>query len=317
MTPSDPHWSIAIFSARESVETLFGSVEAAARACGQTAAVVDILVNGNRALAEALAPQLARMKNVAPSCTIRLWFILMGDKGHTWNQFLQTINPGAALAFFIDGYVKVRPDATSLIDSGLRLNPSAVAATGLPTSGRSAPTLRRDMLKWGGMHGNLFAVRGSVLATLAQRGFRLPLGVYRNDSLLASVFNYNLSPSEFAVDVKRVLIQPDATWDVAEHSQPLWKKVNIQIKRMLRQGQGDLENAALRDHFSQRRLRPELLPLTSSELMLSWVEANPGRFHQMCMRRPLTWYAYQKIRKPRDWSMSARAPELLLSIGAP
>lgn len=274
-------------------------------------------MNGNRQLAEAVTKPLQGLTSPNESIDLRLWFVIEGDKGHTWNQFLQIINPGAEITFFIDGYVEVRADAFALIDSGLRHNRKSIAATGLPTSGRSAPALRRNMLRWGGMHGNLFAVRGSVLATLAQRGFRLPLGVYRNDSLLASVFNYNLSPGDFDVDTSRVLIQQDATWDVAEHSQPLWKKVNVQIKRMLRQGQGDLENAALQDHFNKRRLRPETLPHTSAELVIAWVEANLKHFRKMCLTRPLTWYAYRKIQQQRDWSKSTQAPELLLSVGAP
>ena len=314
MTQPAPQWSVAIFLARESIDILIRTIQSAMLACGSRVAVIDVLVNGNSELANGAATALTDLVPKNSNCTLRLWFVREGDKGHTWNQFLHVINPGAEVTFFIDGYVEVRPDAFSLIDFGLRAHPLSIAATGLPTSGRSAPALRRDMLRWGGMHGNLFAVRGAVLATLAQRKFRLPLGIYRNDSLLASVFNYNLSPGEFEVDVSRVLIQQDATWDVAEHSQPLWKKVSVQLKRMLRQGQGDLENAALQTHFTTRRLRPETLPETSAELITSWVRANQEQFRKMWMRRPLTWYAYRKIQQPRNWSLSTRTAELILTV---
>lgn len=313
MTPSAPHWSVAIFSARESVETLVCSVNAAVLACGNTTSVVDVLVNGNRLLAEAVGPILAAMSAVAPSCTIRLWFIPMGDKGHTWNQFLHLIDPQAKLAFFIDGYVAVRPDSFRLIEDGLNDDSTAIAATGLPSAGRSAAALRKTMMQNGGLHGNLFAVRRSALSTLVGRGFRMPLGIYRNDSLLATVFNYNLSPAEHEVDTKRVRIQSDATWNVLDPASSLREKIFTHLKRKLRQGQGDLENYAFRTHFTDQRLRPETLPSTSTGLVTDWVHKHPREFRQLWLRNPVILYAFSKISKARDWSAAKQSPILISS----
>ena len=316
MTPSDPQRSIAIFSARESVDTLLGSIKAAIRACGNVTAIVDILVNGNRPLADAVAPFLAGLRDLAPSCTVRLWFIPMGDKGHTWNQFLHEINPKAEYSFFIDGYVAVRADALQLIEDGLKRDPKAVAATGLPSSGRSAAALRQSMIQNGGLHGNLFAMRRSVLLTLAERGFRLPLGIYRNDSLLATVCNYNLSPAENEVDTKRVMIQANATWDVMEDATALRQKISTHLKRKLRQGQGDLENYALHHHFTERRLRPEALPATSAVLVKEWVHQHPREYRELWLKNPLILHAFSKISQTRDWSAAERKPLLVFSSQA-
>ena len=96
-----PKWSVAIFSARESVETLMGTVGAAITACGAVVVVIDVLVNGNRQLAEAAKDAFHNTLRLVSSCTVRLWFVEEGDKGHTWNQLLHAITVNAELAFFI------------------------------------------------------------------------------------------------------------------------------------------------------------------------------------------------------------------------
>ena len=316
MTPPEPEWAVAIFSARESVDTLVGSVKAAVRACGQVVAVVDVLVNGNPGLAKALLPYLAEMNDVAPSCTVRLWFIPMGDKGHAWNQFLHQIQLRAAVTFFIDGYVAVRDNAFLFLAGGLQKTPDAVAASGLPSSGRSAGALRARMMQHGGLHGNLFAVPRKTLSTLAERGFCLPLGIYRNDSLLATVFNYNLNPADNQVDIRRIVMQADATWDVLEHASPLWKKILTHLKRKVRQGQGDLENYALHTHFTVQRLRPEMLQRTSAELVMAWVDRHPQEFRELWHKNPLILHAFKKIAEPRDWTAAEQSASLLFSSAA-
>jgi hypothetical protein len=307
-----PRWSIAVFAARESLDTLKACIRAAVNASKNEDVVIDVLVNGNRALAE----QTAQLPDFAgeghENVVVRVWFISTGDKAHTWNEYVHRIWQGG-MAYFIDGYAEVREDALSFIEAGLNDVPNALGATGVPTSGRSAAALRQLMLKEGGIHGNLYAIRGTVMSTLRERGFRLPLGLYRTDSLIGAVLVYQLDPSQNTWDTKRMFVHPQATWHVQQTG--MWKPKDIwgQCKRKLRQAQGILENRAVRQHLAVEKRLPETLPHTISELVGKWIAACPQDARHIFLKHPITLYAARKLRQPRDWSDTNILPILLSS----
>lgn len=302
MTTFSFHWAVAIFASRESADTLVRSVQAAVIACGTAHSNVDILVNGNTALAEQMHDLLGALGKVPVTCRIRLWSILFGDKAHAWNQFMHQISCESELTFFVDGYVQVRPDSFSSIAAGLKMNPNAIAATGVPTVGRTATALRQQMIEGGGLHGNLYAVRSSTMEMLKNRKVTLPLGLYRNDGLLGAMFNYNLNPAEYDWNPKRILVQPESSWDLQEQQKTLLKTAKGKFDRLLRQNQGILENLAVREHFSLNKLRPERLPLRNDMLINSWVARHAKHANFIFLRHPLTRYAFHRLQKPRDWT---------------
>jgi hypothetical protein len=75
-----PPWSVAIICARETADTLGCCIAAAIAACAGRAATIDVLVNGNRTLADEMQAALATKTLADQACTLRRWFIPMGDK---------------------------------------------------------------------------------------------------------------------------------------------------------------------------------------------------------------------------------------------
>jgi hypothetical protein len=307
---ASPTWSVAIFAARETTETLARCIRAASAACAGRDAVIDVLINGNAALAQAAAA----MDWDAAQGRVRVWSIAMGDKAHTWNEYLHRIWPKGATSFCIDGYAEVKPGALAAIAERMAQDSSRLGATGVPTCGRSAARLREQMLKSGGIHGNLYAVRPEAMQALREQGFRLPLGLYRTDPLLGSVLMFGLDPANNQWDPTRIAVEAGATWDVRGLSDLTWNNLRSQVKRMVRQAQGDLESRAAREHLAVKRLAPHLFPRTVRELVHGWIEEHPQQARSLFFKRPLCLHAARKLKVERDWSAAATPPEL---VGGP
>ncbi|HET7751001.1 MAG TPA: hypothetical protein VFK81_16550 [Terriglobales bacterium] len=305
-------WSVAIFASRENSATLCSAVQAAVVAAAGVPACVDVLVNGNEQLALETAERLPRLRlEPGGSTAIRVWHIIVADKAHAWNEYLHELWPDSEVAFFVDGYAQVRPDAFALLSEGLTNNPNVLAASGVPSMGRSARLMRRSAQQGAAGHGNLHALRGEVCRQLRERGFRLPLGVYWTDGIVLGVVCFGLDPVRNEWDQSRILAHLQATW----WFRPLawWRLRDLWAhgKRMMRQARGRLENLAIREHLHLQRNPAESLPRTASELVQRWLEASPSRARRIFLRQPLCFFAARNLRRPRDWSQTALPPRLL------
>lgn len=310
MTTISSPWSIAIFAARETPIVLASCVHAAIAACAGRQAIVNVLINGNAELAEQFASVAKELDT--GTTALRIWSITTPDKAHTWNEFVYRIWDSDSIAFFIDGYAQVRPDALSAMERRLAATPDALAATGVPTSGRTATKIRNQMLCEGGIHGNLFAISHEGMEGIRRTGFRLPLGIYRTDPLIGAALMFRLDPANYAWDPRRVAVEPTATWHVDGIEELNWKNIKTQFKRILRQAQGELENRATREHMAIRKLPPQELPLTVAEMIEQWRASQPEQARALFRKNPLCRYAIRKLRSPRDWSSTATAPFLVL-----
>lgn len=307
--PTSP-WSIAIFAARETTAGLALCVTAAIKACTGRQAIINVLINGNAELADAFAIAANDLDHA--DTRLRVWSIAAPDKAHTWNEFIYRIWEGDSTAFFIDGYAQVRPDALTALASCLAATPDALGATGVPTCGRSAAAIRAQMLRDGGIHGNLFAISAEAMQGIRKAGFKLPLGIYRTDPLIGSVLMFRLDPANHTWNPRRIVVVPDATWHVDGIEDITLKNVKSQFKRILRQAQGDLESKASREHLAVRRLPPQQLPLTIADMIAEWIKTQPTQARSLFLKRPLSLYAARKLAAPRDWSATAIAPQLVL-----
>lgn len=304
-----PSWSIAVFSSRESVSVLQQTVDAVIRACGAQTACIDVLVNGNAALADNMADYIGRL--VQPdTIAIRVWHLAVADKACAWNSYVYSLWPQSDIAFFIDGYVRVKSDALGLLADGLQSSP-ALAATGVPSVGRSATQLKTQMLAEGGIHGNLFALPARTMRKLQAIQFRLPLGIYRTDSTIGAVINFNFDPSSNEWDARRILVHGDVTWDKDTQSWCSIKNLSSQTKRMLRQAQGVLENTAIKNHLAINKLAPGSLPETVAELVRSWVATHKEQARRLFFKNPLTYLAWRKLRETAVQSGPVAQPVLV------
>lgn len=311
-TTTGPDWSVAVFSARESSAVLVKAIAAALNARTSRSIVVDVIVNGNKTLAE----EIQRLKSELVSthdaaADLRIWYIALGDKANAWNQYVYHIWPQSELAFFVDGYVEVLPDAFSAIERGIATSEQYLAATGVPQVGHSATRLRRQMLREGGIHGNLFALSRIGMQKVVESGFKLPLNIYRTDPTLGAALAFNLDPVEYDFDLRRIRVEPNASWSYAPLSGFKGSHLLTQFKRFVRQAQGQLENRAIRNHFAVQKKSPASLPTTTRDLIEAWLKTATTREKMIFVKSPLTLYALHKLRRQNRTTTPGIEPELL------
>lgn len=302
-------WAVAIFAARESVATLAEVVHAIVVACTGHSTRIDVLVNGNADLAQELAHHFTSHPISADSkAHICIWFIKLGDKAQTWNTYVHRLYQGSRLTFFIDGYARPKTDALNELALALNGDDHALAATGVPSCGSSARSLSKAMQQSGGIHGNLFALTSRAMDEIRRRKFRLPMGLYRTDALIGAALTFGFDPARYKWDASRIQVQPTSTWDF----KPLqwWRLGDLKthLKRKGRQAQGELENLAVRDHLSRRRLAPETLPQTARDLVLRWWHGENGPTGHEILRHPSWLLAIRRFRQPQDWSSADLIP---------
>jgi hypothetical protein len=311
--PPNVDQSVAIFSSREDCSTLVRTIDAAKLAVHCQRAQIDVVINGNPSLADELKALLSLngLEADPPARKLQVWRVDLGDKAHAWNHYVKYIWPRSRLGFFVDGMVRVRENALDAIADALFRDPEAWAGTGVPTRGMSARWLRRQMLATGGIHGNLYAIRGDVLQRLVDSGFSLPLGIYRSDPLLGALMCFSLDPAGNAWDDRRIRVVADASWG---HDTLKWWSVGdwrTHLKRKRRQWQGVLENAAIRQWLAIDRRDPANISSTAAELVATWVRDCPQEAGALLRKHPHCREALITLTSRRDWSAAATPPTLL------
>jgi hypothetical protein len=308
-------WGVAVFAARESVTTLEDVVRAVVTACQGHPSRVDVLVNGNRGLAIELAQQFKSQPiNTGNNILVYIWFIALGDKAQTWNTYVHRLYKETQLTFFIDGYTRPDPRSLNELAMGLTKNYHALASTGVPSCGRSADQHIETMLREGGLQGGLFALSYKAMNEIRLRKFKLPMGLYRVDSVIGAVINFNFDPSANNWDTARIQVQPQATYYYEALKWWRVKDIISHIKRKRRQAQGVLENLAVRDHLAHRRKAPQTLPRTSRDLVNAWWSSPAGPPLWQIFWHPTWLLALLQLRADRDWSLADQAPEIVTVI---
>jgi len=307
-----PPWAVAIFAARESAATLEDTVSAAARAAAGRACRIDVLVNGNPELARELASRLQNgSSSFQTGLHIRVWFLEVGDKAQTWNTYVYRLYPGSELTFFVDGYARLEANALRELSLGLQGDQQALAASGVPSCGASARRHASAMLREGGIHGSLFVLPKQTMNEIRRRKFRLPMGLYRTDSLIGAVLNFGFDPAANAWNPTRIRVQANATW---QYTPLRWWRLNdlkTHWKRRGRQLQGVLENLAISDYLVHRQKAPGSLPSTARDLVLQWWRGENGpKWHQI-LRHPSRLLALRRFYAAQDWSKADAAPRLV------
>lgn len=305
----DSAWCVAVFASRETPKVLKSTLMAV-QAAIQKPATIDVLVNGNRELAESAKTIIAALTETRSLAKFRLWFIALGDKAHTWNVYLHALWPGDGLAYFIDGYTRPCANSLTLIEQALCANTVALGASGVPTVGHSAGKLRAAQIADRGIHGNLFCLCADTMLRLRAAGFRLPLGLYRTDPLIGAVLKYTLDPRQNTWNPERILVKQEATWLTDKKKWWSYAEIKSQFKRRIRQAQGDLENQAVRHHLSICRRPPQDMPVTIAALIETWLNETPLEAAAL-LKNPLRQHALNQLRRPRDWSLAEAPPELM------
>jgi len=301
---ANPAWGLAIFASRESVNVLSQTLQAA-RQAAPAGTQIDVLVNGNPALAQGLAHTLSATQS------LRVWSIPLADKANAWNQYIHQIWSGEEIAFFVDGYVRLNPDAVELLGNAVEANVQALGGTGVPTMGRSAKTLRENMIINTGFHGNFCCIKGDTLRQMRDQKVRLPVGLYRTDALMGAFLCYALDPRSHDWEDFRIHVHPTASWQIDPAKWWRARDMHAYLKRYFRQMRGKLENAAFADHLANRRCSPADLPTTAREMVLEWVEQCQDQVALFCKGRPLVRLALHQISRRSLMAPTNTMPELI------
>lgn len=306
-------WCVAVIASREKPKELLATIESILSSAHKLTNI-DVLVNGNSTLASDISKLIAERIFTDNVSSIRVWSLSLGDKANTWNQYLHRIWPGNGIAFFVDGYCRISPNAFRLLEEGMESSPNVLAATSVPTTGRSSAQWREAVLTQGGLVGGLFAFKKSVMLELRERNFNLPLGLYGYDATLGAVIAFGLDPSKNQWNLKeRIFAHPEVTW--VTNQKKWWRPSDIKshFNRTVKAALRVLVGQAVRDIFEIRKLVPEQLPRTTEELVLNWAENNPFDLRKTLRRSPLTRLALKNLRNPKDWSLAENIPILVYS----
>jgi glycosyltransferase involved in cell wall biosynthesis len=142
--------------------------------------------------------------------------IPIGDKCNAWNVYVHETLPalcaGLEIYFFMDGDARVVPGSFSAMERALRAKPRAHAASAVPASGRSADRAKREFMRQYGLHGNLYALRGSFVTRLQALSVRMPLRMEGDDGLIGALVKWDLAPERNETDDERVVPCKDASF---------------------------------------------------------------------------------------------------------
>jgi hypothetical protein len=258
------------------------------------------LINGNQALADALAAGLVQRQDAPDSARssprLKVWSIPLADKANAWNQYIHQLWAGEEIVFFIDGYVRFNADAVELLGTAVAANAQALEGTGVPTMGRSAKALSENMIANTGYHGNFCCIKGDTLQQMRDKQIRLPVGLYRTDSLMGAILCYALDPSCHIWEDYRIDVHPTASWQIAPAMWWQIKGLKACVKRYFRHARGQLENAAFADHLVNRLHPPAELPATAQEMVLEWVARCPTDFQRLVKQHPRNRQAFASFR---------------------
>jgi hypothetical protein len=299
-------WSIAVFGRNEAA-SIGECLRAIARAGQGHTPHVTVLLNGTTDGSQALAGRALREEGLA-GC---VYDIPHGDKSHAVNLFLHELRPRAETYFCVDAYARLRPDALRHLAARLDAQPKALAAAAVPSTGRSAPALRRMMLEQSGLHGSLFALRGAFVDRLVAAGLRLPVGLYRGDGMLGAFVLHDLDAAQGGWDTGRIAVTPEASWTTPDWQPWRWRDLRRHLRRLVQQGRGRLESAAIRSVIYDGGGFARL-PAHSDAMVLDWIAADPAARTPRAWRDPFASLALAQLRQSEPPSADSLRPRLVL-----
>ena len=306
-------WAIFVFSSREPVEVLAATVGSVLAEAAGRSMVLNVVVNGNPTLAAEISVQLRSRIDAPGGTRVRVWSVSLGDKAHAWNEAIHRLWVPAQCYLFVDGYVTLGRGALGFMQRSLDSAPGALAVTGLPRKGPSSAAVSRMLLEDGGIHGNVYALTAATVAELRRIAYRLPLGLYRNDSTLGAALSFGLNIHERSWNAKkRIAICNELIWGVP--TLDWWRPSHWRAyqRRRMRQAQGLLEIRAIRSLYSRRRQPFEALPTTTLALVENWIASDPADAARTLAEHKLARLALNLLRERKDWTVPEAAPDLLM-----
>ena len=204
-----PTWSIAVFAHNEARRIRPALESAAAAASGYPLEIV-VLANG---CTDATVDQVRSCAATIPDVT--LVEIALADKANAWNITMHELRDALDtslidIQFFMDGDVRLLPDALPRLASAFGTAPSVTAVGGMPATGRDIVAWRARMTRNGSLAGNLYALRGEFIRDIRARGVRMPVGLIGEDVFLSWLVEHRLGEGPSPDGAPQLLFHVDA-----------------------------------------------------------------------------------------------------------
>ncbi len=265
-------------------------------------ACLTIIVNGSTDR----SAEIARRFVTDSAIPAQAFDIAFGDKSNAWNQFVHTLAPRASAHIFVDGYAYVVPGSFAALSAALDAAPDANAATGLSSGRPNAERLSEVMIREGGLHGSLHALRDTFLRRIRACELRIPVGHYRGDGLIGSFAMHNCDCVQFPWDRRRIAPVPTATWRGPD---PSLRQLARHGRRLINQARGKLESRAVRSVIYPGGFGA--LPRFSDEMLRDYLKLHPEA-------RPAPTditgrFALRRLTTPRTPSDADLVPRILAS----
>lgn len=209
-------------------------------------AVVTVIINGSTDGSLTVAQAVAEAA-VAGAPGIEIYTIAAADKANAINQFIHHLRHPARFYGEVDAYAFVSPGSFAALERRLSSLPIPNVVSGTCSNGRSMRAMTERTLKGGLTHGQFHAFPADFLDRMVARGIRLPLGVYYGDGLLGTLAAHDLDPQAHGWDDARVAGAAGATYEIPQVSPFRLADIKRQFRRKVRQMQGRMEAAAVRD----------------------------------------------------------------------
>jgi hypothetical protein len=124
---------------------------------------------------------------------------------------------------------------------------------------------------------------------------------------MGAILAFNFDPSQYQWEAGRIVVVEQATWTVALNDS-LASKLRATVSRRVRQAQGSLEMAAIREHFAVARKGPGELPETAHALMGGWMQSKSIDAIRLVLGNPLVLHtAIRVLRGGRSQTDSPNA----------
>ena len=205
---------------------------------------IHVLINGSTDDTEAVVRRLSRQ-----DARIRPVIIRLGDKANAWSFYVNHLAPSAArLHVFVDGDVRVSPNAIPAIEARLGDHPEALAVSTLPRGGRSSRRWSERIMRHHGMPGNFYALRGETLARIRSLSISLPIGLIGDDPLLRWLILHDFTPNG-PVDRSRIRPVPEAHFEYESIPRTNLRGLRALFARQMRYQLRDLQMNLLVRHL--------------------------------------------------------------------
>ena len=292
---SEEKRAIAIFAHNEAknIISCLESVKKSMRACDEC----YVLNNGSCDDTGELVRTFAKKNSFCKLISIEI-----GDKSNAWNVFCHELSISASMYIFLDGDCTVVSGALDSLEYGLENNPSANACAALPLESVSKKN-REQMLREGGLAGNLYALSRNFLERIRSADVRLPVGFIGDDSLVGALACWDLDPRN-SWDSGRIVLCKDANFSYDPLSLLSVADMRLYYRRKISYSLRRYQMSIIKEPLQMHGIGA--IPKSVDDLYL-----NSPELLKLTWRGLDTWFDYLALKRIRKF-MTNRARETLI-----